>query len=115
MKIDENLPIIKANINSACQKCGRNPKDVMILAVTKTVDVDTINHAVELGLTNLGENRVQELLQKYDSVDKRAVWHLIGHLQKNKVKYIADKVSMIHSVDSVELAKEIDRQCAKIG
>lgn len=114
MKIDENLPIIKANINSACQKCGRNPKDVMILAVTKTVDADTINHAVELGLTNLGENRVQELLQKYDSVDRRAVWHLIGHLQKNKVKYIADKVSMIHSVDSVELAKEIDRQCAKI-
>ena len=78
MKIDENLPIIKANINSACQKCGRNPKDVMILAVTKTVDADTINHAVELGLTNLGENRVQELLQKYDSVDRRAVWHLIG-------------------------------------
>lgn len=114
MKIDENLPVIQANIKSACEKCGRNPKDVTILAVTKTVDVDTINHAVSLGLLNLGENRVQELLQKYDAVDKRAVWHLIGHLQKNKVKYIADKVSMIHSVDSLPLASEIDRQCAKI-
>lgn len=115
MKIDENLPVIRKNIEEACARCGRNPDDVMILAVTKTIDVDTINHAVELGLTHLGENRVQELLSKYDSVDKRAKWHLIGHLQKNKVKYIADKVEMIHSVESAELAEEIDKRCRQIG
>lgn len=115
MKIDENLPVIRKNIEAACRRCGRNPDDVTILAVTKTIGADEINRAVALGITNLGENRVQELLSKYDAVDKRAVWHLIGHLQKNKVKYIADKVSMIHSVDSAELAAEIDRRCAKIG
>lgn len=113
MKIDENLPVIKENILKACEKSGRKPEDVTILAVTKTMDAQNINRAIELGIVNVGENRVQELLSKYDDVDKRAVWHLIGHLQKNKVKYIADKVSMIHSVDSYELAKEIDRQCKK--
>lgn len=115
MKIDENLPVIKENIRRTCEKCGRNPEDITILAVTKTMDAENINRAIELGLVNIGENRVQELLSKYDSVDKRAVWHIIGHLQKNKVKYIADKVSMIHSVESEELAKEIDRQCRKHG
>jgi len=113
MRIDENLPVIKENIIKACEKSGRNVNDVTILAVTKTMDAENINRAIELGIVNVGENRVQELLSKYDDVDKRAVWHLIGHLQKNKVKYIADKVSMIHSVDSYELAKEIDRQCKK--
>ena len=115
MKIDENLPVIKENIRRACEKCGRDVNDVTILAVTKTMDAQNINRAIELGLVNIGENRVQELLEKYDLVDKRAVWHIIGHLQKNKVKYIADKVSMIHSVESFELAKEIDKQCKKFG
>lgn len=115
MSIEENLPLIKKNIERACDKSGRNPEDVMLLAVTKTVDVNTINRAVGLGITYLGENRVQEFLSKYDAVDKRAEWHIIGHLQKNKVKYIADKVSMIHSVESYELAAEIDRQCKKAG
>ena len=115
MKIDENLPVIKENIKRACEKCARDVNDVTILAVTKTMDAQNINRAIELGLVNIGENRVQELLEKYDLVDKRAVWHIIGHLQKNKVKYIADKVSMIHSVESFELAKEIDKQCKKFG
>ncbi len=113
MKIDENLPVIKENIKLACEKAGRNPEDITILAVTKTMDAANINRAIELGLTHIGENRVQELLSKYDEVDKRAVWHIIGHLQKNKVKYIADKVSMIHSVESADLAGEIDKQCKK--
>jgi len=113
MKIDENLPHIKENILKACEKCKRKPEDVTILAVTKTMGVEDINRAIELGIVNVGENRVQEFLSKYDDVDKRAIWHIIGHLQKNKVKYIADKVSMIHSVDSYDLAKEIDRQCKK--
>ena len=115
MSIKENLEEIRSKINSACEKSGRNPKDVTILAVTKTIDAERINEAVALGLCDLGENRVQELLSKYELVKGDVRWHLIGHLQSNKVKYIADKVCMIHSVESLSLAKEIERQCAKIN
>lgn len=115
MSIEKNLSVIKNNINEACLKCGRNPDDVKILAVTKTIDAQTINRVISLGIKDIGENRVQELLSKYDDVDKTATWHLIGHLQKNKVKYIADKVSVIHSVDTKELAEEINKQCKKIN
>jgi len=115
MSIKENLIKIKENIAKACEKSGRNPEDVLILAVTKTRSAEEINEAISLGITDIGENRVQELMSKYDDVDKNVKWHIIGHLQTNKVKYIADKVCMIHSVDSVKLAQEIDRQCEKIG
>jgi pyridoxal phosphate enzyme (YggS family) len=114
-KIKDNLVEIEKKITSSCEKSNRKRQDIMLLAVTKTRSAKEINEVISLGYTNIGENRVQELLEKYDDVDKRAVWHLIGHLQTNKVKYIADKVSMIHSVDSVKLAKEIDTQCKKIG
>ena len=114
MSIKDNLNEIQQKIDAACQRCGRNSKDVTILAVTKTIDADRINEAVSLGLCDLGENRVQELLSKYDLVKGNVRWHLIGHLQTNKVKYIADKVCMIHSVESLSLAKEIEKQCAKI-
>lgn len=113
MSIEKNLNEIKQNIASACQKSGRK-EDVLILAVTKTIDADRINEAIRLGITDIGENRVQELLKKYDLVDKSVRWHLIGHLQTNKVKYIADKVCMIHSVESYDLAKEIENRCSKI-
>ena len=115
MSIKENLDIIKQNVAAACSECGRNPEDVLILAVTKTRSAEEINEAIRCGITDIGENRVQELLSKYDEVDKNVRWHIIGHLQSNKVKYIADKVSMIHSVDSVKLAEEIDRRCAPLG
>lgn len=115
MSIEANLAQIKQNISAACERAGRDPGEVTILAVTKTIDADTINHAVSLGLTDLGENRVQELLSKYELIKGDVRWHLIGHLQTNKVKYIADKVCMIHSVESISLAKEIEKQCAKIG
>lgn len=115
MSIKENLIKIKENIAKSCEKSGRNPEDVLILAVTKTRSAEEINEAISLGITDIGENRVQELMSKYDDVDKKVRWHIIGHLQTNKVKYIADKVCMIHSVDSVKLAQEIDRQCEKIG
>lgn len=114
MGIKENLLEIKEKIAAACEKTGRNPEDVTILAVTKTIDAERINEAVSLGLHDLGENRVQELLSKYEDVKGDVRWHIIGHLQSNKVKYIADKVCMIHSVESLSLAKEIERQCAKI-
>ncbi len=114
MSIEQNLTEIKSKINAACEKSGRNPVDVTILAVTKTIDADRINEAVSLGIHDLGENRVQELLSKYDDVKGDVRWHLIGHLQKNKVKYIADKVCMIHSVESYSLLEEIERQCGRI-
>ena len=113
MSIAENLKEIKQNIEKSCIASGRNPEDVTILAVTKTISAERINEAVSLGLTELGENRVQELLSKYELIKGNVKWHLIGHLQKNKVKYIADKVVMIHSVESLSLAEEIERQCAK--
>lgn len=113
MSIEKNLNEIKQNIASACKKSGRK-ENVLILAVTKTIDADRINEAIRLGITDIGENRVQELLKKYDLVDKSVRWHLIGHLQTNKVKYIADKVCMIHSVESYDLAKEIENRCSKI-
>lgn len=115
MSIKDNLSVIRKNIKTACEKAGRNPDEVLVLAVTKTRSADEINEAISLGITDIGENRVQELMSKYDDVDKNVRWHIIGHLQSNKVKYIADKVSMIHSVESLKLATEIDRQCEKIG
>lgn len=114
MSIKQNLDTIKEKINTACEKCGRNPSEVTLLAVTKTRTAEEINEVINLGVVNIGENRVQELIAKYDDVSKKANWHLIGHLQKNKVKYIADKVSMIHSADTLSLVAEIDRQCKKI-
>ena len=114
--VRENIRQIKENIKKSALEAGRNPDDVLLLAATKTVDADTINFAVDNGITCIGENRVQELCDKYDSINKDKVdIHFIGTLQTNKVKYIADKVSMIHSVDSVKLAKDIDKQCKKIG
>ena len=115
MSIKQNIMQIKQNIDAACKKSGRNSDDVMLLAVTKTRTADQINEVIQCGVVNIGENRVQELVAKYDDVSKEARWHLIGHLQKNKVKYIADKVFMIHSADSPSLVKEIDHQCKKIG
>lgn len=111
--LQENLPLVRKTIE-ANKKPGR---DVTLLAATKTVPVEVINYAItELGITCIGENRVQELLEKYDALHKDGVSiHFIGRLQTNKVKYIIDKVSLIHSVDSVKLAKEIDRQAAKHG
>ena len=115
MSIQNNIQQIQRNIAAACARSGRDPKDVMLLAVTKTHTADEINAIVEAGITTLAENRVQELLSKYDDVKGDVRWHLIGHLQKNKVKYIADKVAMIHSVESASLVEEINKQCAKLG
>ncbi|MBE6899231.1 MAG: YggS family pyridoxal phosphate-dependent enzyme [Ruminococcaceae bacterium] len=103
------------NISKAAEKAGRNPSEIRLMAVTKTVTPEKINEAIKSGCDLLGENRVQELLEKYEFYDKSAEIHFIGRLQTNKVKYIVDKVSMIESVDSLKLAEEIERRCAKIG
>lgn len=112
--VEYNFRTIKENIAEAALKSGRNPEDITFLAATKTVDVDVINHAISLGLTHIGENKVQELLSKYDRYDlENADLHFIGHLQSNKVRQIVGKVSTIQSVDSLKLASEISRQSIK--
>lgn len=106
---------ISADIADAAEVAGRNPEDVTLMAVTKTVPPEKVNEAIDAGCRLLGENRVQELLDKYEQYDKRAKIHFIGTLQTNKVKYIVDKVDMIESVDSIKLAEEIEKRCAAIG
>lgn len=115
MSIQENVTKLKQSVWDTAKKCGRNPEEITIVAVTKTVDASRINQAVDAGLFILGENRVQELLEKHDAVSEAAHWHIIGHLQTNKVKYIIDKVDLIHSVDSLHLAEEIDSKAKQIG
>lgn len=112
--IKENLEDVRKNIQIAAEKSGRRAEDITLVAVTKTHPVEMINKAIDLGVTDIGENKVQEIMSKYDYV-KPVRWHLIGHLQTNKVKYIIDKVYMIHSVDSVKLMDEIERQAEKHG
>lgn len=111
--IRENLISVEQNIAAACKKAGRNRKDVTLIAVSKTKPVSQILECYEAGVRDFGENKVQELLEKYDKLPKDIRWHMIGHLQTNKVKYIIDKVSLIHSVDSLKLAEEISRQALR--
>ena len=114
--IDDNLREIRSNIGASEQCASRPLGAAALMAVTKTVPVEEINYAIKSGIKLIGENKVQELLDKYDRLDREgAEIHFIGHLQTNKVKYIIDKVSMIQSVDSMKLAREIDRQAEKHG
>lgn len=109
----ENLNVIRDRVAVAAEKSGRSAEDVRIMAVTKTVPTELVNIAINNGINLLGENRVQEYLDKRDSYVQGTETHFIGHLQTNKVKYIIDKVSMIQSVDSVKLAKEISKNAVK--
>ena len=113
--IKSNIEEVRKRVEKAALKSGRNPGDIKIIGVTKTVDTDRIMKAIDAGIVDLGENRVQELLEKYDKINRKCRWHLIGHLQTNKVKYIIDKVSLIHSVDRIELVQEIQKRAEKIG
>ena len=107
---------IKGNIARAAEKSGRKPEEITFLAATKTVEPAVINYAVSLGLKHIGENKVQELLSKYEEYDlKNCELQFIGHLQTNKVRQIIDKVAMIQSVDSRKLAAEISKQSVKNG
>ena len=109
MSIAQNLADIEKRITASAEKSGRKRGDILLLAVTKTIEAERIKEAVELGYKSLGENRVQEIMDKYDKI-QGVDWHLIGHLQTNKVKYITDKVKMIHSVDSLKLGEEISKR-----
>jgi pyridoxal phosphate enzyme (YggS family) len=111
-EFDENLEYILNKFNNALKKANKTKDDVILLAATKTVDVDTINYAISKGIAYVGENKVQEVLAKHDNLTE-VHEHFIGHLQTNKVKDIIDKVEFIQSVDSIKLAKEISKQATK--
>ena len=104
--VSENLEQVKANIEAACKRVGRDPKDVCLVAVSKTKPISLIEEAI-------GENKVQEMCDKMEVFPDNIKWHMIGHLQRNKVKYIAGKVELIHSVDSIRLAKQISDEAQK--
>ncbi len=109
----EQLQGIKGNIREAATKRGRSPEEITLIAVSKTYPVAAIKEAISLGCKDFGENKVQELIQKIDQVEGPIQWHLIGHLQTNKVKYVVGKVALIHSVDSLKLLEEIQKQSLK--
>lgn len=113
--ITNNMKTVQQKIDAACRRVGRDPSSVQLITVTKTIDVERINHAVAAGAVILGENRVQEVLHKYGEVSPDISWHLIGHLQTNKVKQIIDRVDLIHSLDSEHLAAEIQRRAVQKG
>ena len=112
--IAERFKQIKERKDAAAVRSGRSPDEVTLMAVTKTHTAAEINEAIAAGAADIGENRVQELLEKYDSVSP-VRWHLIGHLQTNKVKNVVGKVVMIHSVDSLKLAREINKRASAAG
>ncbi len=111
--LKEQLSNVEKEIQSACLYSGRDREDVTLIAVSKTKPVEVLQEAYDLGVRVFGENKVQELVDKYDLLPKDIQWHMIGHLQRNKVKYIIDKVDCIHSVESVRLAETIEKEAAK--
>ena len=113
--IKDNLDIAKHNIVEACKRAGRDASEVTLIAVSKTKPVCMLQEAYDAGVREFGENKVQEIMDKYDKLPSDIHWHMIGHLQRNKVKYIIDKVEMIHSVDSLRLAETISSEAVKHG
>lgn len=112
--IAQNVEILKNRIREACSRVGRKPDEVLLLGVTKTFKVENIREACEAGVSDFGENYVQELNEKRTQLlDKQIRWHFIGHLQSNKVKYIAEYIHLIHSVDNKRLAEEIHKRAEK--
>ena len=109
----KNYNAVKENIKKACEQAGRSQEEVTLLAVSKTKPVDMLMDVYHAGARDFGENKVQELVEKIPQLPSDIRWHLIGHLQRNKVKYIVDKVAMIHSVDSLRLAETIEKEAAK--
>ena len=111
--LTENLEEVRRRIKNACDKAGRDAGDVTLVAVSKTKPEADIMELYEAGQRDFGENYIQELRTKHEDLPKDIRWHMIGHLQRNKVKYIAEWVTMIHSVDTMELAETIEKEAAK--
>lgn len=108
--ITDRYDEVKARIEAACARAGRNPEDVTLVAVSKTKPEEDIQALYDYGVRDFGENYIQELRTKHDDLPKDIRWHMIGHLQRNKVKYIADYVTMIHAVDTLPLAETIEKE-----
>jgi hypothetical protein len=113
--IKNNLEIINGKIKKAALKANRNPQEIKLVAVTKTATIEQIKEAISVGVKIIGENKVQEAKEKYQILSADIEWHLVGHLQTNKVKYAVEIFDLIHSVDSIKLAKEIDRRSLQFG
>ena len=113
--IAENLASVRQRVARACEKSGRSLEEVRLVCVTKEASIEDARAVLGLGGKDLGENRVQEAVSKYGAIDDKAAWHLVGHLQTNKAKDAVKIFSLIHSVDSIRLAKEIDKEAKKIG
>lgn len=111
--IKNNIETVQNKIKNACIKSGRDTDTAHLIAVSKTKPVSMLQQAYDAGIRDFGENKVQEILEKYDQLPDDIRWHMIGHLQRNKVKYIIDKVCLIHSVDSLRLAEEISKEAVK--
>ncbi|MCU6685486.1 YggS family pyridoxal phosphate-dependent enzyme [Dorea acetigenes] len=111
--LKDNFEEVEKKIQAACDRSGRRREDITLIAVSKTKPVDMLKEAYDFGTRIFGENKVQEITEKYDALPRDISWHMIGHLQRNKVKYIIDKVDYIHSVDSVRLAETIEKEAAK--
>lgn len=111
----DNLLRTEEKIQAACERAGRNRNEVTLVSVSKTKPVEMVREAYDLGVRIFGENKVQEIREKYELLPKDIEWHMIGHLQTNKVKYIVDKVKLIHSVDSLKLAETIEKEAEKHG
>ena len=111
--LKENLEEVEEKIAKACEHAGRAREEVTLIAVSKTKPIEMLQEIYDEGIRDFGENKVQELTEKYEVMPKDMKWHMIGHLQRNKVKYIVDKVYLIHSVDSLRLAEEISREAVK--
>ena len=115
MELAQNYKTVKENVTKACEQAGRSEQEVTLLAVSKTKPVDMLMDVYRAGARDFGENKVQELVDKIPQMPSDVRWHMIGHLQRNKVKYIVSDMDLIHSVDSVKLAAEIDRQAKRVG
>ena len=113
--IKKNLEIINEKIKNAALKVNRNPEEIKLVAVTKTATIEQIKKAISTGIKIIGENKVQEAKEKYQILSTDIEWHLVGHLQTNKVKYAIEIFDLIHSVDSIKLAKEIDKRSLQFG
>ena len=111
--VKENLAEVEKKVLAACERAGRDPKKVTLIAVSKTKPIEMIEEAIEYGKKEFGENKAQEMKQKYEALPKDIIWHFIGHLQTNKVKYVVGRASLIHSVDSLHLAEAIEKESAK--
>jgi len=115
MSIAENISLVRERIAGAAALVGRNTGDITLIAVTKTVGVERIREAIDAGITDIGENYLQPAAEKFDELDREVRWHMIGHLQTNKVKQSLPIFDMIHSVDSISLAREIGKRSAALG